>query len=126
MCSWKHDAGITNQETEKAQLSKLFQKNIARWIFGSLQKKLSHLPQDKIKLPAAFTTLCSCPPKIALSSEGTKLCVLTIADLFFLPTVSQASSAEEETTIPSFESKPLPLSFSSSSCTLSMAKLKNS
>jgi hypothetical protein len=38
MCSWKQDAGITNQETEKAQLSKLFQKDIARWIFGSLQK----------------------------------------------------------------------------------------
>lgn len=71
-----------------------------------------------IGLPLAFTTLLNCPPKILLSSEGTKLCVLVTADLFFGPTVSHSSSSAEETSddFPPFKFEKNPSSLSNSSC----------
>jgi len=90
-------------------------------------KNLSH-QYNKSQLPLAFTTLFNCPPKIALSSDGTKLWVLVTADLFFGPTVSHSSSSDEETSCNFLPAAPnnCPSSLSSSSCIWSMTKLRNS
>ena len=79
-------------------------------------------------LPLAVTMLVSCPPKISLNSEGTKLCVLITADLFFRTTVSHSSSSAEATTryLSPLVVEDIPSSFSNSACIRSMTKLKNS
>lgn len=45
ICSWKHDAGITNQE--KAQLSKVLSKRDSQTDIQVFTEKQSHLSKDK-------------------------------------------------------------------------------
>ena len=66
--SWEHDASITNKE--KILFPKKCFIEIYQVQLFTHQKKL--FLRTRL-LPAAFTTLCSCPPKIELSSDGTKL-----------------------------------------------------